>query len=138
MNSAVADLTRSAAPPLGRPLKVCLASMAPFVGGAEVAADLVKAAKEDGLTIQMRYDAVGQLKSCMEILKELKGEGMAKLASTPRLPEDLTQVDGAKVNLFGSLRVIGRGWSSPTLSLGLLEGEVRDGRVCAEPEDSGD
>jgi NADPH:quinone reductase-like Zn-dependent oxidoreductase len=63
----------------------------------DVVRSIVKAAKEDGLTIQMGYDAVGQLKLCMEILKELKGEGMAKLASAPRLPEDLPQVDGVEV-----------------------------------------
>lgn len=59
---------------------------------------IVKAAKEDGVTVQVGYDAVGAQKSCMEILKQLKGvEEVARLASAPRLPEDLTPVDGVEV-----------------------------------------
>jgi NADPH:quinone reductase-like Zn-dependent oxidoreductase len=55
--------------------------------GEHVVENIVKAAKEDEVTVQFGFDAVGQLKSCLEILKELKGEGTAKLASAVPLPE---------------------------------------------------
>ena len=42
----------------------------------DVVEQIVKAAKEDGVTIQTGYDAVsGALEQCMEVLKELKGRG---------------------------------------------------------------
>jgi NADPH:quinone reductase-like Zn-dependent oxidoreductase len=64
----------------------------------DVLEQIIKAAKEDGVTIQIGYDAVpGALEQCIEVLKELKGEGTAKLASAPRLPEDFSEVDGVEV-----------------------------------------
>lgn len=64
----------------------------------DVVGQIVVAAKEDGITIQTVYDAaMGALEQCLEVLKELKGEGMAKLASAPRLPEDFPKVDGVEV-----------------------------------------
>ncbi|KAI1465352.1 GroES-like protein [Daldinia caldariorum] len=56
---------------------------------------IVKAGKEDGLTFQYGYDAVGATQSCQTILKALKGSGPAHLASAPPLdpngptPEDV-------------------------------------------------
>ncbi|KAK2765088.1 hypothetical protein FQN54_008787 [Arachnomyces sp. PD_36] len=38
-----------------------------------VVEDIVKAAKEDGVTVQFGYDAVGQVKNCMEVLNRSKG-----------------------------------------------------------------
>jgi len=68
-----------------------------------VVGQIIKAAKEDGVTIQTGCDAVrGALEQCMEVLKELKGEGMAKLASAPRLPEDFPKVDGVEVKFIGA------------------------------------
>lgn len=70
-----------------------------------VVGSIVEAAKEDGVTVQMGFDAVdavGVLKSCMEILKELKGEGTAKLASAPRLLEDLPKVEGVEVKFVAA------------------------------------
>ncbi len=65
---------------------------------ADVVRQIVRAAKEDGVTIQTGYDAVmGALEQCMEVLKDSKGEGMAKLASAPRLPDDFPKVDGVEV-----------------------------------------
>ncbi|KAK9241917.1 hypothetical protein V1506DRAFT_509962 [Lipomyces tetrasporus] len=57
---------------------------------------IVKAAKEDGLTLQVCFDAVGQLKSCMDILRALTGGETAKLASAPRVPEDAPKVEGVE------------------------------------------
>ena len=63
----------------------------------DVVGQIVKAAKEDGVMIQLGYDAVsGVLEPCMEILKQLKGEGKAMLASAARLPEDYKKVDGVE------------------------------------------
>jgi NADPH:quinone reductase-like Zn-dependent oxidoreductase len=59
--------------------------------GEHVVENIVKAAKEDEVTVQFGFDAVGQLTSCLEILKELKGEGTAKLASAVPLPEHLLE-----------------------------------------------
>ncbi|KAF8588675.1 zinc-binding oxidoreductase-like protein CipB [Ramaria rubella] len=63
----------------------------------DVVESIVKAAREDGVAIQMGYDAVGQLESCLEILKELKEEGVAKLASAVPLREDSPKVEGVEV-----------------------------------------
>ncbi|KAL9118868.1 MAG: hypothetical protein Q9187_004577 [Circinaria calcarea] len=65
--------------------------------GEHVVESIVKAAKEDGVTVQTGFDAVGQLQSCLEILKELKGEGTAKLASAALLPEDPPTMEGVEV-----------------------------------------
>ena len=47
----------------------------------DVVDQILKAAKEDGVTIQEGFDAVGSPKECAEILKEMKGSGTAKLAA---------------------------------------------------------
>jgi len=70
--------------------------------GEHVVESIVKAAKEDGVTIQIGYDAVGQLKSCLEILKELKGEGTAKLASAIVLSEDSPKMEGVEVKFVAA------------------------------------
>ena len=62
-----------------------------------VVRSIVKAANEDGVTVQTGFDAVGQLKECMEFLKKLKGEAMAKLASAIPLFIDPPAIDGVKV-----------------------------------------
>jgi NADPH:quinone reductase-like Zn-dependent oxidoreductase len=61
-----------------------------------VVESIVNAAKEDGLTVQIAYDAAGQLKQCLEILKALKGEGTAKVASAVPLLEN-SPVEGVEV-----------------------------------------
>ncbi|KAI2463496.1 GroES-like protein [Annulohypoxylon bovei var. microspora] len=53
---------------------------------------IIRAAKEDGLTFQYGYDAVGALLPCHNILKTLKGDRVAHLASAPPLkPRDPTE-----------------------------------------------
>ena len=66
--------------------------------GESVVRKVVDAAQEDGVTIKMGFDAVGQLKSCLEILKALSGEGPAKLASAVPLSEDSPTMEGVEVN----------------------------------------
>ncbi|XDG08625.1 hypothetical protein ABKA04_008240 [Annulohypoxylon sp. FPYF3050] len=53
---------------------------------------IIRAAKEDGLTFQYGYDAVGALLPCHNVLKALKGKEIAQLASAPVLkPGDPTE-----------------------------------------------
>ncbi|MCJ1363200.1 hypothetical protein MMC16_002307 [Acarospora aff. strigata] len=70
--------------------------------GQGVVGRIVEAAKEDGVRIQMGFDGVGQLESCLEILKELKGEGTAKLASATPLSEDSPKVQGVEVKFVAA------------------------------------
>jgi NADPH:quinone reductase-like Zn-dependent oxidoreductase len=68
----------------------------------DVVAQIVAAAKEDGVTIQIAYDAVGQLKACLEVLKEFKGEGIAKVASGVPLSSDSPTADGVEVRFVAA------------------------------------
>ncbi|KAK8152440.1 hypothetical protein BC567DRAFT_238930 [Phyllosticta citribraziliensis] len=61
---------------------------------AGVEQHIVTAAKEDGVTIRIGYDAVGQLQSCLDVLKESKGDGVAKLAEAVPMSEESPTVDG--------------------------------------------
>ncbi|KAL9128813.1 MAG: hypothetical protein Q9217_002594 [Psora testacea] len=70
--------------------------------GEDVVGSIVKAAKEDGVTVQMGFDAVGQLEPCMEILKELKGDETAKLASAILLSEDRPRAEGVEVRFVAA------------------------------------
>jgi len=54
---------------------------------------IARAAKDDGITIDFGYDAVGQLESCLEVLKRCKGQEVAKLASAIPLSEDSPKVE---------------------------------------------
>lgn len=68
--------------------------------GENVVESIVKAAKEDGVTIQNGFDAVGQLRPCLDILKEFKGEGISKLAEATQLPKDSPKEDGVEVKFI--------------------------------------
>jgi NADPH:quinone reductase-like Zn-dependent oxidoreductase len=68
----------------------------------DVVTQIVTAAKEDGVTIQIAYDAVGQLKACLEVLKEFKGEGSAKVASAVPLSADSSTADGVEVRFVAA------------------------------------
>ncbi len=69
----------------------------------DVVEKIVKAAKEDGVAVQMGFDTAGEVKSCMEILKEFKGEeGTAKLATAKPLAEDLPKVEGVEVKFVAA------------------------------------
>lgn len=57
---------------------------------------IMKAAKEDGLTVHMGYDAVDQLKPCLEILKATNGERIAKLAETTAIREGAPTMKGVE------------------------------------------
>ncbi len=61
---------------------------------------IVQAAKADGVTIQSGLDAAAQLKPCLEILKECKGTGTAKLASARPVPEDAPEVEGVEAKFI--------------------------------------
>lgn len=70
--------------------------------GEGVVESIVKAAKEDGVTLQMGFDAVGQLQSCLDILKEFKGDSVAKLASAVPLSKDSPKVEGVEVKFVAA------------------------------------
>ncbi|KAK0638050.1 Dehydrogenase azaJ [Lasiodiplodia hormozganensis] len=61
--------------------------------GEGVEEKIVKAAKEDGVTLELGIDAVGALDSCLRILKELNPNG-AKLASAPPLTPESPKMEG--------------------------------------------
>ena len=65
-----------------------------------VVEDIIKAAKADGVTIQTGFDTAGQVKSCLDILKELKGNETAKLATAVPLPEDVPTAEGVEVKFI--------------------------------------
>lgn len=67
-----------------------------------VVESVVKAAKKDVVSVQIGYDAAGQVGSCLEILKELKGEGTAKLATAVSLPKDSPKVEGVEVTFVAT------------------------------------
>ncbi|CAF9941960.1 hypothetical protein IMSHALPRED_003118 [Imshaugia aleurites] len=67
-----------------------------------VVEDIVKAARADGVTVQAGFDAAGQTKPCLEILKELKGEGTAKLATAVPPAEDTPKVEGVEVKFVAA------------------------------------
>jgi NADPH:quinone reductase-like Zn-dependent oxidoreductase len=68
----------------------------------DVGGSIVRAARQDGVTIQVGFDAVGALESCMEILDEFKGQGTAKLASAIPLSEDSPKMDGVEVKFVAA------------------------------------
>jgi NADPH:quinone reductase-like Zn-dependent oxidoreductase len=64
----------------------------------DVVEQICKAAKGDGLTMDVGYDAVpGALQQCIDVLRKMKGDGKAKLASAPLLPEGFTELEGVEV-----------------------------------------
>ena len=66
----------------------------------DVVENIVKAAKADGVTIQLGFDAAVQLKPCLDVLKECKGTGTAKLASARQVPEDAPKVEGVEAKFI--------------------------------------
>jgi NADPH:quinone reductase-like Zn-dependent oxidoreductase len=60
---------------------------------SQVVEKIVKAAREDGITVNVGYDAVGALSQCQAILKEWKP---AKLASAPPLKPDDPVAEGVE------------------------------------------
>ncbi|KAI9729890.1 MAG: hypothetical protein M1818_008330 [Claussenomyces sp. TS43310] len=69
----------------------------------DVVRKIVKAVEEDGVSLQLGYDAVGQVQSCVDVLKELKGEGTARLAAALPLSEDSPKAEGVEVKFIAPL-----------------------------------
>ena len=57
---------------------------------------VVRAAKEDGVTLSTGYDAAGSLKEIQEILKQTKGVGVAKIASAIPLSDESPKTEGVE------------------------------------------
>lgn len=68
----------------------------------DVVEKIVKAAKADGVTIQAGFDATGQVRSCLDVLKEFKGDGTAKLATAVPPPEDSPKEEGVEVKFVAA------------------------------------
>ncbi|KAI1630955.1 GroES-like protein [Biscogniauxia mediterranea] len=58
---------------------------------------IVRAARGDRLTFQYGYDAVGALQSCLNVLKALKGDRPAHLASAPIPSRDCDPTENIEV-----------------------------------------
>lgn len=70
---------------------------------AGVVEEIVRAAREDGVTVAVGFDAVGQLRECLEVLTAAKGEGVtARLASAVPLREDSPEVEGVEVRFVAA------------------------------------
>jgi hypothetical protein len=67
-----------------------------------VAENIVKAVRADGVTLHIGYDAVGQLQTCLDILKELKGDEPSKLASAAPLREGSPTMEGVEVKFVAA------------------------------------
>ncbi|ERF69492.1 hypothetical protein EPUS_01821 [Endocarpon pusillum Z07020] len=83
-------------------LKELGASKTFYYKDERVVENIIKAAKVDGVTIDNGFDAVGQLPSSVEILKALKGEKTAKLASATHIPEDTPKVEGVEAKFVAA------------------------------------
>ncbi|ESZ94972.1 hypothetical protein SBOR_4655 [Sclerotinia borealis F-4128] len=69
---------------------------------SDVVKNIVKSAKDDGITIDLAYDAVGALPSILDILKATKGDNVAKLASAiPLIPQPPT-VEGVDIKFVSA------------------------------------
>ncbi|KAF2427692.1 zinc-binding oxidoreductase-like protein CipB [Tothia fuscella] len=62
-----------------------------------VEAKIIAAAKEDGLAIDIAYDAVGQLQSVLDVLKETRGGVEGRVASAPALTDKSPKAAGISV-----------------------------------------
>lgn len=61
---------------------------------SNVVENIVKSAKEDGITINLAYDAAGALQSILDILKATKNDDVAKLSSAVTLGPETPTVEG--------------------------------------------
>ncbi|KAF2141106.1 uncharacterized protein K452DRAFT_288480 [Aplosporella prunicola CBS 121167] len=69
----------------------------------DVVERIVRAVKEDGVSMRLGFDAVGhQMQSSIEVLKRLNGGRTAKLASAARIPAGLEEMEGVKVTFVRS------------------------------------
>ena len=65
--------------------------------GEDVVGSIVEAAKADGVTVSAGYDTAGQAESCAEILKQLKGEVVGRVAAAVPLKENAPKVEGVEM-----------------------------------------
>ncbi|KAJ9630618.1 hypothetical protein H2203_001141 [Taxawa tesnikishii (nom. ined.)] len=57
-------------------------------------AKIVEAAKEDGVTLDKGFDAVGEMQSCLDILKEFAPARLAEASAKPYMSGNPPKVDG--------------------------------------------
>jgi NADPH:quinone reductase-like Zn-dependent oxidoreductase len=69
----------------------------------DVEKSIISAAKEDGVSLHTCFDAIADtLEPCLEVLKESKGSGTAKLAYARPLAPDSPQAEGVEVKFISS------------------------------------
>ncbi|RDL37398.1 Uncharacterized protein BP5553_04831 [Venustampulla echinocandica] len=66
----------------------------------DVSESIVKAAKADGVEIQLGYDAIGEVQPCLNVLEAAKGSGVAKLATSKPIQPDTPTMDGVEVSFI--------------------------------------
>lgn len=69
---------------------------------SDVVKNIVTAAKRDGITIDLAYDAAGALQSILEILNAAKGDDVAKLASAVSLGPQPPIVEGVNIKFVAA------------------------------------
>ncbi|KAF7871684.1 hypothetical protein EAF04_003791 [Stromatinia cepivora] len=95
---------------------------------------IVKSAKEDGITIDLAYDAAGALQSILDILKAAKGDDVAKLASAVRLGPQPPTVDGIDVKFVSApLDIVERDEWSQWLYWTWLKEKLQTGEFVPSP-----
>lgn len=70
--------------------------------GEGVVGRIVEMARMDGVSVRVGFDAAGQVGECLDVLKELKGEGTARLATAVPLKEDSPKVEGVEVKFVAA------------------------------------
>ncbi|KAL8933945.1 MAG: hypothetical protein Q9211_005495 [Gyalolechia sp. 1 TL-2023] len=68
--------------------------------GADVVEKIVKAIRGDGNTVQHAFDAVGQVRACMDVLKEFKSGGSPRVATAVPMFGQAPQEEGIEAKFI--------------------------------------
>ncbi|KAL8734005.1 MAG: hypothetical protein Q9166_001766 [cf. Caloplaca sp. 2 TL-2023] len=63
----------------------------------DVVEKIVKVAKRDGINLEFAFDAAGQVRACLDVLKEFKAGGTPKLATAIPMSDQTPKEDGIEV-----------------------------------------
>ncbi|KAL8849117.1 MAG: hypothetical protein Q9221_005886 [Calogaya cf. arnoldii] len=63
---------------------------------------IVKAAKADGISLDIAFDAAGQVRSCLDVLKEFKAGGTPKLATAIPMSGETPSEEGVEIKLVAA------------------------------------
>ncbi|KAL8781308.1 MAG: hypothetical protein Q9213_006056 [Squamulea squamosa] len=68
----------------------------------DVIKKIVSAAKYDGISLEIAFDAVGQVRSCLDVLKEFKAGAAPKLATAVPMSDQTPTEDGVEVKFVAA------------------------------------